>query len=253
MLRWANLLFFDIIADLTFGESLHGLQSEKYHPWLEGFFGTTMKMVTFRRAMSRLPYLSRLFRVLMPRTLVKQQAKHDDFVRNNVNRRISDFSDRKDFMSYVLPFDERKAEMSMAEIRATYGTLMLAGSENVATTFVFTVYLLLKNPSALTELVHEIRNNFTTEDAITFRAVNGLKYLSAVVDESMRIKPAAPSSQQRVVPVGGETIAGRWVPEGVSLVLCLVPTEEHAWLIYFMADKSFHAALLYKSVRKVLP
>ena len=73
MLRWANLLFFDIIAALTFGESLQDLESEKYHPWLEGFFGTTMKMVTFRRAMSRLPYLSRSFRVLMPRTsLVKQ-------------------------------------------------------------------------------------------------------------------------------------------------------------------------------------
>ena len=38
----------------------------------------------------------------------------------------------------------------------------------------------------------------------------------------MRIKPAAPSSQQRVVLVGGETIAGHRVPEGVSLMLCLV-------------------------------
>lgn len=219
MLRWANLLFFDIIAYLTFGESLHGLQSENYHPWLEGFFGTTMKMVTFQRAMGRLPYLSRLFRVLMPRTLVKQQTKHEDFVRDNVNSRISDISDRKDFMSHVLPFDERKAEMSMAKMRATYGTLMLAGSENMATTFIFTVYLLLKNPSALTQLVLEIRNNFTTEDAVTFRAVNSLKILSALVDESMRIKSAAPSSQQRVVPARGETIAGHWVPEEVSLAL----------------------------------
>lgn len=54
-------------------------------------------------------------------------------------------------MSRVLPSDQRNAEMNMAKIWATYGTLMLASSENLATTFVFTVYLLLKNPSALTE------------------------------------------------------------------------------------------------------
>ena len=39
----------------------------------------------------------------------------------------------KIFMSHVLPFDERNAEMSMTEMRPTYGTLMFAGSENVAT------------------------------------------------------------------------------------------------------------------------
>ena len=61
MLRWAMLLFFDNIADLTFGESLRGLQSERFYPWLKGFFGTTMKIATFRRAMSPLPFLSRLF------------------------------------------------------------------------------------------------------------------------------------------------------------------------------------------------
>lgn len=67
---------------------------------------------------------------------MKQQAKHEDFVHDNVNRRISDFSDRRGSMSHVLPFDERKARMDIVETRETYGTLMLAGSENVATTFV---------------------------------------------------------------------------------------------------------------------
>ena len=89
----------------------------------------------------------------MPKILVKQQAKHEDFVRDNVNRRISDFSDRKDFMNHVLPFDEQNAEVNMTEMRTTYATSMFVGSEDVATAFVFTVYLLLKNPSALTELV----------------------------------------------------------------------------------------------------
>jgi len=216
MLRWANLIYFDIIADLTFGESLHGLDNETYHPWLRGFFGTTMKMISFQKAILRFPHIFKLLRLFMPSRLTEQQLKHSSFVAEHVARRMSATVDRRDFMSYILPYDEGKSQMSMAEVRATYGALMLAGSENVATTLVFTVYHLLTNPPVRAKLVHEIRSGFAGEHEISFRAVNGLKYLSAVVHESMRIHPPAPSSQQRVVPDGGATIAEHWVPGGVS-------------------------------------
>lgn len=216
ILEWANFIYFDIIADLTFGESLHGLESETYHPWLQGFFGTTMKYISVQKAMRRFPHISKLLPYFMPTSLVSQQKKHSDFVREHVERRMSNSLDRRDFMSYILPYDPDKSLMSMPEVRATYGALMLAGSENVATTLVFTIYHLLKDPSVSAKLVQEIRSTFPTEDSMTFVAVNGLRYLPAVVDEAMRVHPPAPSSQQRVVPPEGDYFVGHWVPGGVS-------------------------------------
>jgi hypothetical protein len=61
-------------------------------------------------------------------------------------------------------------------------------------------------------------HKFQTPEEINFLALKSLKYLSAVVDESMRIHPAAPTSQPRVVPDGGCLISGHRVPGGLSLI-----------------------------------
>ncbi|WP_152722024.1 cytochrome P450, partial [Moraxella catarrhalis] len=43
-----------------------------------------------------------------------------------------------------------------------------------------------------------------------------LPYLNAVVNESLRIAPPVVIGVPRVVPAGGATICGRYVPAGVS-------------------------------------
>jgi cytochrome P450 len=204
MVKWLNLIFFDIIADLTFGESLHGLEKEMYHPWLDGLFGSLMKSITFARATRQFPHISKILQLFQSKDLAEQQVKHSVFVKNRVEQRVASNSTRRDFMSYILPYDQEKAQMSMAEVRATYGALMLAGSENVATTLVFTLYLLLCNPAELAKLTKEVRTTFRETADINFLAVSHMKYLGAVVNESMRIYPAAPTSQPRVVPVVGK-------------------------------------------------
>jgi len=217
MVKWANLIYFDIIADLTFGKSLDGLEREEYHPWLSGLFGTTMRNISIYRAINQFPHVAKVLKLFTPKGLIEQQKKHSTFIKASVERRINSEVERSDFMSYILPYSEEKVKMSMAEVRATYGALMIAGSENVATTLVFTIYHLLQNPDVLDQLIQEIRTSFKKPEEINFLALKSLKYLSAVVDESMRIHPAAPTSQPRVVPDGGCLISGHRVPGGVSL------------------------------------
>lgn len=221
MVKWATLIYFDIIADLTFGESLRGLEDGEYHPWLEGLFGSTMRLTTYRRALRRLPFASLLDRILTPRRLIDQQVKHAAFVRERVQRRMNSPTDRRDFMSHILPYDEKTARMSMPEVRATFGALMLAGSENVATTLIFTVFLILKHPKVLAQLVEEVQSSTTEGQALDFTTVNSFKYLTAVVKEAMRLRPAAPTSQPRVAPAGGMMVAGHEVPGGVRTAFSL--------------------------------
>jgi cytochrome P450 len=176
-----------------------------------------MRNISIYRAINQFPHVAKVLKLFTPKGLIEQQKKHSTFIKASVERRINSEVERSDFMSYILPYSEEKVKMSMAEVRATYGALMIAGSENVATTLVFTIYHLLQNPDVLDQLIQEIRTSFKKPEEINFLALKSLKYLSAVVDESMRIHPAAPTSQPRVVPDGGCLISGHRVPGGVSL------------------------------------
>lgn len=52
----------------------------------------------------------------------------------------------------------------------------------------------------------------------TFAVLDSLAYLNAVVMESLRTVDTVSSYQTRVVPKGGCTISGYYLPSGVSLL-----------------------------------
>ena len=66
-------------------------------------------------------------------------------------------------------------------------------------------------------LQQEIRSTFKSYDEIDGTSTRPLKYLNAVALEAMRIYPPLPFALPRVVPLGGDTVEGHFLPEGVSL------------------------------------
>lgn len=54
--------------------------------------------------------------------------------------------------------------------------LIVAGSDTSATLLSGLLYLLLKNPTCLQKITHEIRSAFKSEDEITFSSVQNLPY-----------------------------------------------------------------------------
>jgi cytochrome P450 len=66
------------------------------------------------------------------------------------------------------------------------------------------------------KLTSEIRGAFKSEDEIDFVSVSTLPYLLACLDEALRIYPPVPIGLPRVVPKGGASIAGNYVPEKVG-------------------------------------
>lgn len=76
-------------------------------------------------------------------------------------------------------------------------------------------YLLAKNPEVREKLIREIRGTFQGPEEITITGVNQCKYLFACIEEALRLYPPSPQPHQRVVPRGGATVAGRFLPEGV--------------------------------------
>ncbi|KAI0390582.1 cytochrome P450 [Xylariaceae sp. FL0594] len=98
--------------------------------------------------------------------------------------------------------------------------MFVAGSETTATAMRIVLYYLTSTPRAYHALKKEIRQAIVDGRAsspITDREARGLPYLQAVIYEGMRIRPVATGTFGKVVPPGGDTINGYWVPGGTSV------------------------------------
>lgn len=95
----------------------------------------------------------------------------------------------------------------------------MAGSETSATLLCGCIFYLCTHPHVMRKLVDEIRSAFATDEDITFRTSAMLTYLSAVIEESLRLYPPFVTSLARVVPQGGSLVDGQFVAEGVRCIL----------------------------------
>jgi cytochrome P450 len=76
---------------------------------------------------------------------------------------------------------------------------------------------LLRNPETYVKLKHEIRTVFKAEKDINLaRCMDELPYLTACIEENLRIFPPAPIGFLRSVNAGGDVIDGHAVPGGVG-------------------------------------
>lgn len=92
----------------------------------------------------------------------------------------------------------------------------MAGYDTTATALAGATYLLASHADVMANLVQEVRSTFKTEAEISILGAQNMPYMTAVIDEAMRMYPPAASGAPRQVPSGGDTIFGKYVPGGVS-------------------------------------
>lgn len=104
--------------------------------------------------------------------------------------------------------------LSDAEIEQEASNLIVAGSDTTAVTMTYLVWAVLRNPHVHNRLSLELQalpNPYTSEDLAQ------LKYLDAVIQESLRLYGAAPGGLPRIVPPGGREVGGYFIPAGVTV------------------------------------
>lgn len=112
-------------------------------------------------------------------------------------------------------------DISDIQIAAHASDFVIAGSETTATALAGATYYLLRNPEILKKLQEEVRTTFAHYEDITAASTVSLQYLTAVALETMRIYPPLPFALPRVVPEGGDTVDGHFIPAGVSKIFSL--------------------------------
>lgn len=216
--QWFNFFTFDIIGDLSFGESFHCLESSQYHPWIAILFSHFKALALFT-CCRFFPILEHLMMYMLPKAVQQQRIDHFNMSKEKVHQRIAAQKDQSsrniDFMAHVLRHNDEKG-MTLPEIESTFNILVLAGSETTATALAGTVSYLLKDFSVLDKLLVEIRGSFALPSEITSDRVGKLTYLNAVIDEGLRLCQPVPFGSPRRVPPGGAPVCGHWIPGDVS-------------------------------------
>lgn len=91
---------------------------------------------------------------------------------------------------------------------------IIAGSDTTALTLTYLVWSVCRQPAIQRRLVEEAQRlpaDFHDHD------VQQLPYLNQVIEEALRLYPPAPSALPRVVPTGGATMAGHYLPAGSTV------------------------------------
>ncbi len=106
VVRWYNFLTFDVIGDLSFGESFGCLERGDFHFWIHLIFDA-VKAGAIEQASRRFAtpgsWLQRRIQAACQGSLSKRRADHLTFSREKVMRRLQDSkSDRRDFIYYIL-------------------------------------------------------------------------------------------------------------------------------------------------------
>lgn len=96
-------------------------------------------------------------------------------------------------------------------------SMIAAGSDTVAITSTAAMYYLMKNPKVSTKLQEELEAGNLSTPIPAYSQISKLPYLHAVIKESMRLFPNLTHPLERLVPSGGVSMAGIFLPQGSSV------------------------------------
>jgi len=142
------------------------------------------------------------------------------YTRSRVEERIKQGGIRGDFWDKIaIKSTDGNAGgdgLTKDEMVVSAVTLFGTDSETISTLLTGLVFFLGSNPHAMQKLQDEIRTAFASPEQIDLVSVHKLKYLTACLEEAMRLYPPVVTMVWRVPPKGGGQTCGLYIPEGVS-------------------------------------
>lgn len=108
----------------------------------------------------------------------------------------------------------KEGDTGKSQILNNAAIFIAAGTGTTVGWLCASVYYILSNPDVKSKIYDEIRNSASKGSDLSLDVVSSMKYLKAVTDESIRIFPPIVATLTRVVPRGGVSICGKYVPQG---------------------------------------
>jgi len=217
---WWMLLASDVSAHLAFGESFGMLEMGHANQ----FIRVLKKLTMGAGIMVEMPIL-RLLR-FVPVDAIQEMFNANDFILKGAGRAVEMARSRTgeaNIFAKVIEDCEKEEDghIDDMDVRIEAMNVIIAGTDTTGVTLTYLTWAVLQLPhlqAALEVEVAELREGFRENDLME------LPLLNAVIEETLRLYGAAPSSLPRVVPRGGTTFNGHHIPQGVT-----VDTQAYTW------------------------
>ncbi|KAI9787993.1 MAG: hypothetical protein M1816_007297 [Peltula sp. TS41687] len=241
MTKWYEMISFDILGEMAFGESFHAVEDEEPHFWSR-LIVSHLFFITVLDNLARYPFCVTLGKWILPQVTTAVRDRHSGYTRKKVQKRLETESSRKDFLTTLVE-KVKSGEVDKEEMTAHVSTLVIAGGETVFVFMAVVTYYVLQTPEAYDKLKKEIRGAFANYSDINNAAVQRLPYLQAVISEGLRIIPPGSQGLPRISP--GMYVDGVWVPKGVEMYTS-------AWSVTH-DEQYFHEPFKFKPERWIDP
>ena len=237
MLQLFRRLSLDISGQLFLGQSFEALDTEeapKFLEWMDNnFIGLGIKYA--------FPIIFQVMRLLPVRPVQEMIAGPERVAQYGEKayfKYIEEHgrqSKRRDLLTKIIGANieggDGQAVLSDQETYLEVGNMIFAGTgqcvedrlndadsltDTTSTTLTYLIWELAKHPEWQNRLREELRGRAFQTIPKNIE-ITDLPILDAVVNESLRLHPAAPASLVRSTPSGGRMIDGHFMPEGVSL------------------------------------
>uniref|UniRef100_K3XBX3 Cytochrome P450 n=1 Tax=Globisporangium ultimum (strain ATCC 200006 / CBS 805.95 / DAOM BR144) TaxID=431595 RepID=K3XBX3_GLOUD len=145
----------------------------------------------------------------------------DKILERRLKETDEELAPRSDIMSL---FIKKARELSVAEgssvldldtVRSIFLTFIFAGWDTTSGSITYAFYALIQNPQAQEQLFDELEN--LQKSSLTYDDIKKLKYLDAVVSESMRLYPIVPFDK-KMAAQDDHLPDGTFIPAGTEIV-----------------------------------
>ncbi|ORY14583.1 cytochrome P450 monooxygenase-like protein [Clohesyomyces aquaticus] len=211
--NWWMLLASDVSAHLAFGESFGMLESGRPNQ----FIRCLKKLTMGAGIMAELPLL-RLLRFI-PIQTIQELFNGNEYIFRGADRAVQlarSATSSTNIFAKVIEDCQKDGENHIddMDVRIEAMNIIIAGTDTTGVTLTYLTWAMLSHPQYQSILEHEVAqlpDDFTENDLME------LPMLNAVIEETLRLYGAAPSSLPRVVPPGGVTLGSHYVPAGTTV------------------------------------
>ncbi|KAF9691827.1 hypothetical protein EKO04_010193 [Ascochyta lentis] len=216
---WTNYLAFDVIGCFAFGTSFGFVEQGKD---TYNLISTIDKRGEVFNALGTLPkYLRSWMRYNYFDPFwssgLRATSNLESIGRRAYSQRKNNIKPQKDLLSYLFQA-EKSEDLEEREIIAESISFIVGGSDTTSSTMTNVVDFVSRDKDLQRKLQSELDDVFP--DAIdeawipSYHKLQNLPLLNATLREVMRVRPTSATGLERVIPSGGKTISGVYLPAG---------------------------------------
>ncbi|KAI0490491.1 cytochrome P450 [Xylaria cf. heliscus] len=207
-------LGFDIMGEITFSESFGAVEASKAHFWIsllrDGAHAAILPALA-----QRMPLLRFVMPYLISKSAIENRVKHYAYTEETLRKRVKlqeedPSRETADLFGPVIA----SGKLDWPSLVSLSQAMVIAGADTVSHALTGATYFLCANPECLKALRDEIRG-LGNYDELTDIRLASLRYLNAVIEETLRMFPPIAFGLPRVSP--GDYVDGHFVPAGFTV------------------------------------